>query len=594
MTAPEAPAQAAIPQPDLATASPPARADGTGWNLVQRILRRQDRGRTPVEVGRLRLALVFGAFTVVFVAIAGQLVNVSLLGGGVEARQLVARKPAPPERGEILDRNGQLLAATLPTTSVYADPRKVLDAEDTARRLHQVFPDVPLATLVERLASERTFVYVRRNISPQQMQRVNSLGLPGVYFQEETRRLYPQGPVVSQVLGFSDVDNQGLGGIERQFNDRLRTGETIQLSLDLRVQHMLRQELITAMTRFSAIGAAGVVLDARTAEVLAMVSLPDFDPNDPGRAPDDARFNRATLGVYEMGSTFKIFNTAMGLEAGVTSMSGGYDASAPIRIGRFEINDDHAKNRWMSTPEIFKYSSNIGSAKMALDVGAAGQRQFLERLRLLQPSRLEVPEVGRPQFPKAWRPINVMTIAFGHGISVSPIMLAAATAPVVNGGFWREPTLLRRELEEVPAGEPIMSPRTSADMRRLMRLVVAEGTGRNANVDGYVTGGKTGTAEKIGPGGYQKNKRISSFVGAFPLHDPKYVVFVMLDEPKGIRETFGFATAGWVAAPTFARVVSRIGPLLGVPPVDETTPEIRQIMAVTETPRPGGQRVSQR
>jgi cell division protein FtsI (penicillin-binding protein 3) len=558
---------------------------------VARILKRDRPKRQPIDVGRTRLIVVAGSFALVFAAIAGQLINVSILGGGVETRQLVARKPAPPERGEIVDRHGQLLAATLPTTSVHADPRKILDPVVSAQRLHSVFPDVPLATLVERLSSDRTFVYIKRNISPQQVQRVNSLGLPGVFFQEETRRLYPQGPVVSQILGFSDVDNQGLGGVERMFNDRLRAGERIELSLDLRVQHMLRQELMEAMNRFSAIGAAGVVMDARTGEYLAVVSLPDFDPNEPGRAPDDARFNRATLGVYEMGSTFKIFNTAMGLDAGVTSMSGGYDASAPIRIGRFEINDDHAKNRWMSTPEIFKYSSNIGSARMALDVGAPGQRDFLQRLRLLSASTIEVPEVTRPQFPKQWRPINVMTIAFGHGISVSPVMLAAAVAPVVNGGVWRDPTVLKRDFDQIPAGEPILKPRTSTDMRRLMRLVVTEGTGKRADVPGYVTGGKTGTAEKIGAGGYLKNKRISSFVGAFPLHDPRYVVFVMLDEPKGTRETFGFATAGWVAAPTFARVISRIGPLLGVTPVDETTPELRQILAVNETPRAGGARV---
>ncbi len=340
------------------------------------------------------------------------------------------------------------------------------------------------------------------------------------------------------------------------------------------------------MQTFKSVGAAGVIMDVRTGELIAMVSLPDFDPNEPGAAPDDARFNRVTLGVYEMGSTFKIFNTAMALEAGSTSLAGGYDASHPIQIARFTITDYHAQKRWLSVPEIFMYSSNIGSVRMALDAGTPAQRSFLDRLGMLKPVKLELPEVGRPHIPMPWRPINTMTISFGHGISVSPLHLVAGTAAVVNGGIYVPPTVLKREPGEVPPGERVLSLKTSESMRKLFRLVVEQGTGREAAVPGYMVGGKTGTAEKAGRGGYREKALISSFVAAFPINDPEYVVLVMLDEPQGTKATHGFATAGWTAAPTTGRIIGRVGPLLGMMPVDEA-PLDRQLAVDLHPARPG-------
>jgi len=328
------------------------------------------------------------------------------------------------------------------------------------------------------------------------------------------------------------------------------------------------------------------VLDVHSAEIVAMVSLPDFDPNRPGALPVETRFNRNTLGVYEMGSTFKIFTLAMALDAGTTSFGGGYDATEPLRIGRFTIRDDHAQKRWLSTPEIFMHSSNIASARMALDVGSAGQRAFFSKLGFLKPTPIELPEVGQPMAPHPWRPINVMTIAFGHGMAVTPLHLANGVATMVNGGILRQPTLLKRPEPTIP-GERVISAKTSDQMRRLMRLVVERGTGKKAVAPGYVVGGKTGTAEKVGNGGYRRKALLSSFIGAFPMHNPRYVVLVSVDEPKGNKKSFGFATAGWVAAPAFGRIVQRIAPVLGVSPTHEDAVDVRQAVAIDLAPRGG-------
>jgi cell division protein FtsI (penicillin-binding protein 3) len=543
--------------------------------------------RHPVEIGHNRLIVVGALFALVFSTIAGRLLEITLLSPA-EPHAGSVRKALPIARGDITDRNGVLLASSLGTISVYADPRKVLDPASAAAALARVLPDVNEDTIRARLASARSFVYIKRNLTPRQEYDVNRLGLPGVFFQREDRRIYPQGAAVSHVLGFSDVDNHGLAGVEKFLDERLRASETLQLSIDLRVQSIVRQELGAAMAKFRSVGAAGVVLDARTGELLALVSLPDFDPNEPGAAPDDARFNRVTLGVYEMGSTFKIFNTAMALETGSTTLAGGYDASRPIQISRFTITDYHAQKRWLSVPEIFMYSSNIGSVRMALDAGTPAQRGFLDRLGMLKPLKIELPEVGRPHVPMPWRQINTMTIAFGHGISVSPLHLVVGTAAVVNGGILVQPTVLRREVGEPVPAERVLSLKTSESMRKLFRLVVEQGTGREAAVPGYMVGGKTGTAEKAGKGGYRVKALISSFIAAFPINDPRFVVLVMLDEPQGTKDTHGFATAGWTAAPTAGRIIGRVGPLLGMMPADEAA--LARTMAVDL--RPGAPRLA--
>ncbi|WP_366656941.1 penicillin-binding protein 2 [Fodinicurvata sp. EGI_FJ10296] len=540
-----------------------------------------------IDVARMRLVVTALVFTLGFLAIGLRLVDVTVLRADSPARvaNLAGVAGSLGGRSDILDRNGNVLATSLPIASVFADPLMVIDPVEAAERLASVLPELNRDRLVEQLSSDRRFIWIKRGLTPAQHEAINRLGIPGVAFDREERRLYPVGNVVSHVLGYTNLDNVGIAGVEQHFDDLLASGVApLELSLDLRIQSMVRDELHASIEDFRAIGGAAMVMDIRSGEIVSMVSLPDFDPHDRGNATDEQIFNRNTLGVYEMGSTFKIFNTAMALESGVATMTSGYDASDPIRIGRFTINDFHGEDRWLTTPEVFTFSSNIGSARMAMDVGSAYQQEFLHRLGLTTTPRFDLPEVGSPIAPSRWRDVNMMTISFGHGISVSPLQLATAVAAVVNDGIMVEPTLIRRDPEDYPEGERVLSQRTSEQMRRLLRLVVADGTGGNADVPGYFVGGKTGTAQKTGGGGYSANARLSSFVSAFPMHDPRYVVFAMLDEPQGLERTYGYATGGWTAAPLVGRIVAQMGPMVGLRPEDPEDPAILNALELDNAP----------
>lgn len=527
--------------------------------------------KSAIEMGRNRLIVAGALFVAAFGLISVRVIDVAVLTNHAEPRytkKSVAAHEKNSGRADITDRNGVLLATSLNTASLYANPRMVLDPDQAARKLAEVLPDIDRAATERKLRSNRGFVWLRRHLTPRQQYDVNRLGIPALNFQRETRRVYPLGPMAAHVIGFTDIDNLGLAGIERYFDKTLRSQSgSIALSIDVRVQHVLEHELERAMERFKAIGAAGLVMDTTNGEILAMVSLPGFDPNQPGAIAEELRFNRTTLGVYEMGSTFKIFTTAMALDAGKVTLRGGYDATDPIRVSRFVIRDFHAKKRWLSVPEIFMYSSNIGSAKMALDIGISGHRAFLSRLGMLKPATIELSETGMPLTPGRWREINTMTISYGHGLAVSPLHLVAGVSAMVNGGIYRNPTLLRQEPDDPPVGRRVISAATSEKMRRLMRLVVEKGTGRKAAAPGYLVGGKTGSAEKVFGRGYKKKSLLSSFIGAFPMHRPRYVVLAMLDEAKGNRETFGYATGGWVAAPVVGETIRRIAPALGLTPI---------------------------
>ncbi len=538
-----------------------------------------------LRTGRGRLQFMGAIFAICFAVIAFRLGEVMLLGepGGSRLDRAQVQSPRIVDRADIVDRQGVLLATNLVSPSLYADARVVLEPEAAADQLSRILPELSRAEIVGKLGSGRAFVWLKRNLTPRQHYAINSLGIPGLAFQEEQRRVYPLGNLAAHALGFVDVDNNGIAGVEKFFDEalmgRARAGEPLALSLDVRVQHALYDELTAAMARFHARGAGGIVLDVRTGETLGLVSLPDFDPNHAGAASQLARFNRISLGVYELGSIFKIFNTAMALESGKVGLKDGYDATKPLRAARFTIHDSHPKKRWLSVPEIFVFSSNIGSAKMALDLGGERQQAFLRRLGMLHRAAIELPEVGSPLSPSPWREINTMTVAFGHGIAVSPLQVASAAAAIVNGGILRPPTLLRRE-GPPPAGVRVVSKRTSDTMRRLLRAVVVEGTAKKAGVPGYLVGGKTGTAEKAISRGYDRRALIASFVGVFPMIQPRYLVFVMLDEPRPTKATFGFATAGWNAAPTTGRVIARIAPLLGVGAIDESRPIVAEAMHI--------------
>ena len=548
--------------------------------------------KTAIETGRNRLIVAGAVFVAAFTLIAFRVIDVALLTGSDEPRvtESIGKEDRSVGRADIVDRRGQLLATSLRTASLYADPRLVLDPEQAAHKLVTVLPDLDVKEVERRLRSHRGFVWIRRHLTPRQEYAVNKLGIPALNFEPEERRIYPLGPLAAHVLGFTDIDNRGIAGIERYFDKDLRVRKTsLQLSIDVRIQHILQRELGDAMDKFSAIGAAGIVMNVNTGEIVAMTSLPTFDPNQPGDIPKDALFNRATLGVYEMGSTFKIFTAAMALDSGTATLRSGYDATNPIHVARFVIHDDHAQRRWLSVPEIFMYSSNIGSVKMAMDVGVTNQQKFLRKLGLMRPVPIELNETGMPLVPTPWRDINSMTVAFGQGMAVSPLHMVTAVSAIVNGGIYRTPTLLKRDPDDIPKGRRVVSLATSLKMRKLMRLVVEKGTGRKAEAVGYVVGGKTGTAEKPSIHGYRRKTLVSSFIGAFPIENPKYVVLALLDEPKGIKATYGFATGGWTAAPVVSAVVRRMAPLVGIDPVDENSEKIRDELYVDISGEPGGE-----
>lgn len=492
-----------------------------------------------LEVGRNRLLVTGIVMMLAFAAVTGRVVDLALLDYQASPRYAATIGEQPVlSRADIVDRNGVILATNLPTDLLYANPRDVLDADDAIDKILRVLPDLNRKDLTKKLKADSAFVSIRRNLTPHQVYEVNRLGIPGFEFKQEIRRVYPHGTMAAHILGFTDVDGKGIAGTERYFNNVLSEGRNpLILSIDVRLQSILREELSASVTEFKALGGAGIILDVQTGETMASVSLPDFSPNDPSGAIGEAGFNRVTKGVYEMGSTFKLFTTAMALDSGTVTMRDGYDASRPIKIARFKISDYHAKNRWLSVPEILVHSSNIGSAKMALDVGGQAQKAYLKQLGLLGTSEIELPEVGSSLSPARWRDINTMTISFGHGIAVSPIQMAEAVAVLVNGGVRYPATLLKRSHVHMARGQQVLSRKTSRQMRKLMRMVVANGTGRKAAVPGYRVGGKTGTAEKQVGGRYKRKSLISSFVGAFPLDNPRYVILVLVDEPKGNERT---------------------------------------------------------
>ncbi|CAA7618527.1 penicillin-binding protein 2 [Magnetospirillum sp. UT-4] len=523
-----------------------------------------------LESGRSRLIATAVGFFVAFAVIGVRMIDVAVLDANpARPRDLPQARTdgLEMERADITDRNGIILATSLPTVSLYARANEVLDAGEAATKLVSVLPDLDPADVRARLAGGRPFVYLRRNLTPRQQYDVNALGIPGLYFEKGERRVYPHGPLAAHIVGMTDIDNKGIAGIERRFDQGLRSSQQpLRLAVDIRVQTVVRNELQRAVETFRAVGATGMVMDAATGEMLAMVSLPDYDPNDPPAGQAEALFNRATKGAYEMGSTFKLFNTAMALESGRVNIGSSFDATKPLKYGNHEIHDDHAQNRWLNVSEILIHSSNIGSARMAMEAGVEFQRSFLGRMGMLSTPTLELPEIGAPLVPKPWREINAITIAFGHGLSVTPLQLVSGVAALVNGGLFRPATLLPHpEGEEIP-GERVVKARTSAQVRQLMRMVVTEGTGKKAEVPGYEVGGKTGTAEKAVNGSYRKKAVLSSFVAAFPMDAPRYVVLVMIDEPQATKETYGFITAGWTAAPATGRIVAQVAPLMGLMP----------------------------
>jgi cell division protein FtsI (penicillin-binding protein 3) len=525
--------------------------------------------KAAMERTRNRLNVAIVAFSVAFAILFGRLVEVSLLQQTVERKVAQTGENVSYYRADMVDRNGEILATDLQAASLYADARVIWDPAETALALQQAVPGIDAASLTKRLATRQAFVWIKRNLSPRQQEAVRMLGVPGLHFQTEPRRVYPNGRTAAHVLGYVSVDNHGLAGVERGAEalilDRRNHNKLVELSLDLRVQHALQDELARAVATFRAKAGAGVVLDVNTGEVLALSSLPDFDPNEPAAAANDALFNRVTLGLFEMGSTFKTFTTAMALESGKVTLASQFDATNPIAYDQFTIADTHPEGRLLTVPEIFIHSSNVGTAKMAGEVGTTLQKAFLAKFGLMGAIDSEIKEAGKPILPKKWGELETMTVSFGHGIAITPMHVAMASAAVANGGRLIKPTLIKREPGAVVPFTRVVSERTSEQMRDLLRRVVTQGTGAKADVAGYPVGGKTGTAEKVAGKQYDEKRLLSSFMGVFPARKPLYLVLVLLDEPQGSDATAGFATAGWTAAPTVGKVIARIAPMLNVP-----------------------------
>jgi cell division protein FtsI (penicillin-binding protein 3) len=546
-----------------------------------------------LETSHTRLIITGALFGLAFLTIGARLVEVAGFKSGSQhlAHARVAER-IEASRADIVDRNGVLLATTLVTPSLFANPKQIQDPHGAAQKLARVLPDLDEAETYARLASDKSFVWLKRQLTPREELAVNRLGIPGLQFQDEERRIYAKGRLAAHVVGYSGIDNKGLAGMERGLDALLRDHQgPVALSIDVRLQYILRDEITKQMADFSAAGGMGLIMDVNTGEVLALASLPDFDPNKAGSATPETAFNRVTLGTYEMGSTFKIFNTAMALEAHTATLASSYDATQPLRVGRFTIHDDHAQRRWLTVPEIFQYSSNIGSARMAVEAGTEQQKQFLGRLGLLSAPSFELPEIGAPLVPSPWHEVNTMTVAYGHGISVSPLQVATAVSAVVNGGVLHRATLLKHPAGYAPVGQQVLSTKTSDDMRRLLRLVVEQGTGKLAAAPGYLVGGKTGTAEKVAGARYDRKQLLSSFVGVFPITEPRYLVMISIDEPHGNKQSAGFATGGWAAAPGVSRVVQRMAPLMGILPLDEDSPEIRRSLMV-DSLTPQGRKIA--
>ena len=518
------------------------------------------------------------------------------------AAQIAAMQPTlsvalpPPGRADITDRNGTILAVSLPGAALYADPQQVPDPQAAATVLANALPGIDPAAMAVKLGDgvpvqkRKEFVYLDRKLTPQEELAVNSLGIPGVYFENNEKRHYPDGDLAAHILGGVKVDSSGVAGVEQYFNQRL-TGNPapLALSIDAGIQSIVHDELASAIKEFQSPGGCAIVMNAHTGEILAMASLPDYDVNAYGSAVPNDQFDRCVNGTYEPGSVFKLQTIAMALDSGIIHWWDYFDTTHPLRVGRFTITDFEPVDTWMAVPEILNVSSNIGASRIATILGPKIEQNWYARQQFFQPLNVQLPGPPKPLFPSFnnWGLAATMTVSFGAGIAISPLQLVTAVLPIVNGGIRYQPTLLAVDpAGPQPAGERIMQQSTSDMMRKLMTNVVLFGTGKNAQVPGYVVGGKTGTAQVVGPhGGYLKHTNNASFMAAFPMDDPQYVIYVLVLQPKPDATTFGFTTGGYIAAPTVGRIIARIGPMLGIMPADgEQLAQLDQDLTVSLTP----------
>jgi cell division protein FtsI (penicillin-binding protein 3) len=543
---------------------------------------------------RARVGLAMLAFAAVYALIGGRLVMFAIGADAHSARRAASQEVVATARPDIVDRNGEILATDVKAASMFGEPRRIIDKDEAIELLTATVPDLDETEVRERLSSRKGFVWLKREITAKQQQDIHKLGLPGIGFLRENKRVYPTGNEVAHLIGLVNIDNQGIAGMEKWLDnqgladlhragfatDRLQ--RPIELSVDLRVEHALRDELLKAKEKFHTKAASGLVTNVNTGEIIAMVSVPDFDPNNPKEAHDPDRINRLTTGVYEMGSTFKAFTLAMALDTGKYGLDSLWDARGPLHYGKFAIHDDEPKGRFLTMKEVFTFSSNVGAARIALSQGVEGHKAFLRKMGQLDRLRTELPESASPILPRRWSELNTITIAFGHGMAVAPLQAVMGVSALANGGLLIPPTFLKRSEEEARAiAKRVIKPETSDKMRFLMRLNAEIGTAKRANVPGYYIGGKTGTAEKVVNGRYAKKRVLTAFTAILPADKPKYQLLIMLDEPQPLKETYGFITSGWNAVPTAGNVIARIAPLLGIEPRFDLPPADRLILAAS-------------
>ena len=475
-------------------------------------------------------------------------------------------------RGNIYDRNNKILATTISTLSLNINPQEILNKNHTINKLIKIFPHLKEEDLFKKLNSNKKHINLLREISPKEHVSLLNEGIEGLKIEIKRKRIYPNNTLASHILGTTDIDGKGIAGIEKKFNDQLQGGSDITLSIHAGVQHITRELLLGQIKQFEAKGGAGIIMNAKNGELFSVVSLPDYNANNYNSILNENLFNKATKGIYELGSTLKLITAAIAFESNLISEHDVFDVSKPLKISSRIINDFHPLDYAINIPEVIVHSSNIGSAKIAKKFGSSTQLKYLRSLGLLNMLSLEIPELGKPQALLDKKVLSTMTISYGHGISITPMHLASATATIVNSGIKVDPTLIKGKSEK--KNKQIISKETSMKMKSIMRLVVSNknGTAKKADAPGYLIGGKTGTAEKINPsGGYYKKQNIVAFTGAFPMNDPQFIITIMIDNPKGQKFSFGYRTAGWVTAPIVKQLVTRVAPILKVKPQLESS-----------------------
>ncbi|MCR5224802.1 MAG: penicillin-binding protein 2 [Alphaproteobacteria bacterium] len=528
-----------------------------------------------VKIAKQRVLLAISIFVILFSILIIRLAQVMVCNSknGVCANYTVA--PQVISRADIIDRNGIIIATSLPTVSLYACPHEMINIKEAAQKIATVFPEINEQDMFKKLSSAKKFLWIKRNLSPTQEQEVLNQGVPGMHFLKTERRVYPDKNLLAHIIGGTDIDNIGIAGLEKVFDDVLReSSEPIRLSIDVKIQHAVHDELRKSIEEFHALGGAAIVMEISTGSILAMISLPDFDPNKNSDPSSPERFNMATSSAIEPGSTAKLFNTTMALESGRITPFTKFDARFPLKVGRFTVHDFKGKGMFLTVEEILKYSSNIGSAHIALELGREHQKKFYKDIGLLDTVSCELSETQHTLYPRFWSDAAAVTISYGHGIALSPLHMITTISGILNDGILNAPTLLQRET--AGEGRRIVSKKTSDQLKILMRLNVTEGANKFAEVKGYFVGGKSGTAEKQKNGRYQKDANYAGFVGAFPMPTPKYSVYLVLNEPKATPKTHGYKTAGWNAAPTAAAIIKRIGPMLGIMPSEKAEPDWKE------------------